>query len=145
MSENKRLSERNAKIAAMLSDGEQLKNFYRFIAQNPYINLHDACQIVIERPDATVCNSMEEWNALGRRVTKGRKAISYYDHDGYKQFVFDAADTHGEERYQRPIFPLKHMLIGLDELNGTALYDDLRGDYRKIHNGVYTYLERSYG
>ncbi len=143
MSENKRLSERNAKIAAMLSDGEQLKNFYRFIAQNPYINLHDACQIVIERPDATVCNSMEEWNALGRRVTKGRKAISYYDHDGYKQFVFDAADTHGEERYQRPIFPLKRMLIGLDELNGTALYDDLRGDYRKIHNGVYAYLEKN--
>ena len=143
MSENKRLSERNTKIAAMLSDGELLKNFYRFIAQNPYINLHDACQIVIERPDATVCNSMEEWNALGRRVTKGRKAISYYDHDGYKQFVFDAADTHGEERYQRPIFPLKRMLIGLDELNGTSLYDDLRGDYRKIHNGVYAYLEKN--
>ena len=39
MSENKRLSERNAKIAAMLSDGEQLKNFYRFIAQNPYTYL----------------------------------------------------------------------------------------------------------
>ena len=139
----RRLSERNAKIASMLSDGEQLKNFYRFIAQNPYINLHDACQIVIERPDATVCNSMEEWNAMGRRVTKGRKAISYYDHDGYKQFVFDAADTHGEERYQRPIFPLKRLLIGLDELNGTSLYDDLRGDYRKIHNGVYAYLEKS--
>ena len=139
----RRLSERNAKIASMLSDGEQLKNFYRFIAQNPYINLHDACQIIIERPDATVCNSMEEWNALGRRVTKGRKAISYYDHDGYKQFMFDAVDTHGEERYQRPIFPLKRLLIGLDELNGTALYDDLRGDYRKIHNGVYTYLEKS--
>ena len=111
MSENKRLSERNAKIASMLSDGEQLKNFYRFIAQNPYINLHDACQIIIERPDATVCNSMEEWNALGRRVTKGRKAISYYDHDGYKQFVFDAVDTHGEERYQRPIFPLRHISL----------------------------------
>lgn len=143
MSENKRLSERNAKIAAMLSDGEQLKNFYRFIAQNPYINLHDACQIVIERPDSTVCNSMEEWNALGRRVTKGRKAICYYDHDGYKQFVFDATDTNGEERYQRPIFPLKRMLIGLDELNGSSLYNDPRGDYRKIHNGVYAYLEKS--
>lgn len=35
------------------------------------------------------------------------------------------------------------MLIGLDELNGTSLYDDLRGDYRKIHNGVYTYLEKA--
>ena len=137
----RRLSERNAKIAAMLESGEELKNFYRFISQNEYINLHDACQIVMERPDATVCNTLEEWNAMGRRVIKGRKSISFYDHDGYKQFVFDANDTYGDGRYQRPIFPLKRMLIGLDELNGTSLYEDLRGDYRKIHNGVYSYLE----
>lgn len=143
MSEMKRLSDRNRAIQEMLTSGEGLKTFYRFVANNPHIALHDACQIVIERPSASICFSFEEWNAQGRRVTKGRKGIPYYDHDGYKQFVFDAADTHGEERYQRPIFPLKRMLIGLDELNGTALYDDLRGDYRKIHNGVYTYLEKS--
>ena len=137
-----RLSERNAKIAAMLESGEGLKNFYRFIAQNEYINLHDACQIVAERPNATVCNTMEEWNAMGRRVIKGRKSIAYYDHDGYKQFVFDANDTYGDGRYQRPILPLKHLLIGLDELNGTNTYETARGDYRKIHNGVYTYLEK---
>ena len=142
MSENNRLSTRNAKIAAMLADGEQLKNFYRFIAQNPYINLHDACQIIIERPDATVCNTMEDWNAMGRRVTKGKKGIPYYDNDGYKRFVFDAADTHGDDRFQRDIIPLKHILIGLDELNGTSAYEDGRGEYRKIHNGVYSYLER---
>ena len=141
MSENNRLSTRNAKIAAMLADGGQLKNFYRFIAQNPYINLHDACQIIIERPDATVCNTMEDWNAMGRRVTKGKKGIPYYDNDGYKRFVFDAADTHGDDRFQRDIIPLKHILIGLDELNGTSLYEDGRGEYRKIHNGVYSYLE----
>ena len=137
-----RLSERNAKISAMLADGEQLKNFYRFIAQNPYINLHDACQIVLERPDATVCNTMEDWNAMSRRVTKGKKGIPYYDNDGYKRFVFDAADTHGDDRFQRDIIPLKHILIGLDELNGTSFYEDGRGEYRKIHNGVYSYLER---
>ena len=142
MSEHNRLSTRNAKIAAMLADGEQLKNFYRFIAQNPYINLHDACQIIIERPNATVCNTMEDWNAMGRRVTKGKKGIPYYDNDGYKRFVFDAADTHGDDRFQRDIIPLKHILIGLDELNGTSLYEDGRGEYRKIHNGVYSYLER---
>lgn len=142
MSENNRLSTRNAIIAAMLADGGQLKNFYRFIAQNPYINLHDACQIIIERPDATVCNTMEDWNAMGRRVTKGKKGIPYYDNDGYKRFVFDAADTHGDDRFQRDIIPLKHILIGLDELNGTSLYKDGRGEYRKIHNGVYSYLER---
>ena len=137
-----RLSERNAKISAMLADGEQLKNFYRFIAQNPYINLHDACQIVLERPDATVCNTMEDWNAIGRRVTKGKKGIPYYDNDGYKRFVFDAANTHGDDRFQRDIIPLKHILLGLDELNGTSLYEEGRGEYRKIHNGVYSYLER---
>ena len=139
----RRLSERNAKIAAMLESGEGLKNFYRFIAQNEYINLHDACQIVMERPDATVCNTLEEWNAMGRRVIKGRKSIFFYDHDGYKQFVFDANDTYGDGRYQRPILPLKHLLIGLDELNGTNAYEENgRSDYRKIHNGVYTYLEK---
>ena len=139
----RRLSERNAKIAAMLESGEGLKNFYRFIAQNEYINLHDACQIVVERPNATICNTLEEWNAMGRRVIKGRKSISFYDHDGYKQFVFDANDTYGDGRYQRPILPLKHLLIGLDELNGTNTYEeDGRSDYRKIHNGIYTYLEK---
>ena len=142
MSEHNRLSTRNTKIAAMLADGGQIKNFYRFIAQNPYINLHDACQIVLERPDATVCNTMEDWNAMGRRVTKGKKGIPYYDRDGYKHFVFDASDTHGDDRFQRDIIPLKHILIGLDELNGTSLYEDGRGEYRKIHGGVYSYLER---
>ena len=143
MSENKRLSERNARIAAMLSDGAQLKNFYRFISQNPYINLYDACQIVIERPDATVCNTLEEWNAMGRRVIKGRKGIAYYDHDGYKQFVFDANDTYGDDRFQRDILPLKHLLVGLDVLNGISQYEEVgRSDYRKIHNGIYTYLEK---
>ena len=48
MSEMKRLSDRNRAIQEMLTSGEGLKTFYRFIAQNPYINLHDACQIVIE-------------------------------------------------------------------------------------------------
>lgn len=143
MSEKRRLSDRNARIAEMLSDGGQLKNFYRFIAQNPYINLHDACQIIIERPDASVCNSIDEWNAMGRRVNKGSKGIAYYDHDGYKQFVFDGSDTHGEEPFQREIVPLKVILIGLGELNGRWVYEESGGsDYRKIHNGIYTYLEK---
>lgn len=71
-----------------------------------------------------------------------QEGIPYYDNDGYKRFVFDAADTHGDDRFQRDIIPLKHILIGLDELNGTSAYEDGRGEYRKIHNGVYSYLER---
>ena len=141
MSEAKRLNSRNEQVAAMLADGELLKNFYRFIAQNPHINLHDACQIIVERPNATVCFSFNEWAAMDRRVTKGRKGIAYYDHDGYKQFVFDANDTHGDNRYSRPILPMKRLLGGLDELNGTDLSQDERSDYRKIHKGVQLYLK----
>ena len=140
---NSRLSERNAKISAMLSDGDSLKNYYRFIAQNPHINLRDASQIVAERPSATVCYSFEEWNAMGRRITKGKKGISYIDFEGDKQFVFDATDTHGDDRFQRPILPMKRLLVGLDEMNGTNLYEDRRSEYRKIHKGVNSYLERN--
>ena len=136
-----RLTERNTEISFMLSDGEKLKNFYSFIAQNPHINLHYACQIVIERPNATVCYSFNEWAAMDRRVTKGRKGIAYYDNDGYKQFVFDANDTHGDNRYTRPILPMKRLLDGLDELNNTELADSEQSDFGKIQSGVRRYLQ----
>lgn len=138
-----RLSSRNAAIQEMLTDGEKIQNFYRFVAQNPHISLHDACQIIISRPYAGVCYSFEEWNAMGRRVTRGKKGVPYYDSDGYKRFVFDANDTHGEERYKRLVYPIKRLLQGLDALNGTEKNADLRGDYRKIHVGVATYLQEN--
>ena len=140
MSDIRRNADRNRAIQAMMTDGEQLKTFYRFVANNPHIALHDACQIVIERPNASVCFSFEEWNAQGRRVTKGRKGIPYYDSNGNKYFVFDVADTHGENRYRRITQPVKKILDGLDLLNGTEIADSNRGDYRIILSGVVTYL-----
>ncbi len=140
MAEIKRTTDRNRAIQAMMTGGERLKTFYRFVANNPHIALHDACQIVIERPNASVCFSFEEWNAQGRRVTKGRKGIPYYDSDGNKYFVFDVADTHGENRYRRITQPVKKILDGLDLLNGTEIAESNRGDYRIMLSGVVTYL-----
>ena len=140
MRDIRRNADRNRAIQAMMTDGEQLKTFYRFVANNPHIALHDACQIVIERPNASVCFSFEEWNAQGRRVTKGRKGIPYYDSDGNKYFVFDVADTHGENRYRRITQPVKKILDGLDLLNGTEIAESNRGDYRIMLSGVVTYL-----
>ena len=140
MAEIKRTTDRNRAIQAMMTDGEQLKTFYRFVANNPHIPLHDACQIVISRPSASVCFSFEEWNAQGRRVTKGRKGIPYYDGDGNKYFVFDVTDTHGENRYRRAAQPVKKILDGLDLLNGTEIAESNRGDYRIMLSGVVTYL-----
>ncbi len=140
VSEIIRNADRNRAIQAMMTDGEKLKSFYRFVVNNPHIALHDACQIVIERPNASVCFSFEEWNAQGRRVTKGRKGIPYYDGDGNKYFVFDVADTHGENRYRRITQPVKKILDGLDLLNGTEIAESNRGDYRIMLSGVVTYL-----
>lgn len=140
VSEIIRNADRNRAIQAMMTDGEKLKSFYRFVVNNPHIPLHDACQIVIERPSASVCFSFEEWNAQGRRVTKGRKGIPYYDGDGNKYFVFDVTDTHGENRYRRAAQPVKKILDGLDLLNGTEIADSNRGDYRIMLSGVVTYL-----
>ncbi len=140
MSDIRRNADRNRAIQAMMTDGEKLKTFYRFVANNPHIALHDACQIVIERPNASVCFSFEEWNAQGRRVTKGRKGIPYYDSNGNKYFVFDVADTHGENRYRRTTQPVKKILDGLDLLNGTEIAESNRGDYRIMLSGVVTYL-----
>ncbi len=145
MSEVNRLSNRNKAIQDMLTDGNALKNFYRFAAQNPHTDLHDACQIVIDRPNASVCFSYDDWNAMGRRVSKGRKGIPYFDREGNRQFVFDANDTNGETRFKRYILPMKILLEGLDELNGTDLINSSRRDYQKILSGVAMYMQQNEG
>ncbi len=138
-----KLSDRNRAIQDMMTDSDGIRNFYRFVAQNPHINLHDACQIIITRQNAGICFSFEEWNAIGRRVTKGRKGIPFYDNDGNKQFVFDVSDTHGDSRYRRAISPIRKLLDGLDLLNGTELADSGRGDYRILLSGVVNYLNQN--
>lgn len=134
---------RNEQIAELLSDGEKIKDFYRFAAQNPHIDLHDACQIVLARPKASICFYMDEWNEVGRRVTKNRKGIQFYDTDGNKQYVFDLHDTHGDKRYRRLIFPMRRLLYGLDELNGTEIAESSRRDYSKVLSGVAQYLDEN--
>ena len=67
--------------------------------------------------------------------------IPFYDTDGTKQIVFDLHDTHGDKRYRRLIFPMRRLLYGLDELNGTQLAESNRRDYSKILTGVAAYLE----
>ncbi len=139
----RRNGERNKAIQEILSDGERLKSAYRFVVNNPYITLHDAFQIIIQRPDASICFSFDEWSAQDRKIIKGRKGIPYYDNNGNKHYVFDVADTHGENRYRRNIYPIKKILDGLDLLNGTEIADCNRDDYRIILSGVIQYLEQN--
>nr|WP_243151151.1 SNF2-related protein [Emergencia sp. 1XD21-10] len=51
--------------------------------------------IYLQKPDATACTSMEQWNRMGRKVSKGKKGIRLLEHDKFSEYiyVFDAADT----------------------------------------------------
>lgn len=139
----KEIKNRNEQIAELLSSGERIKDFYRFTSQNPHIDLHDACQIVLARPKASICFYIDEWNEMGRRVTKNRKGIQFYDADGQKHYIYDLHDTHGDKRYRRLIFPMRRLLYGLDELNGTELAESNRRDYSKILSGIAKYLDEN--
>lgn len=143
MTEKTERKTRNEQMAEMLENGELLKNFYRFTAQNPHIELHDACQIVLVRPKASICFYIDEWNDMGRRVTKNRRGIQFYNADGDKQYVYDLHDTHGDKRYRRLIYPMRRLLHGLDELNGTFLAESNRRDYSKVLSGVAQYLDEN--
>ena len=128
-------------IYDLLGNANEMRNLYRFVSQNPHIDLREACQIVLIRPTAGVCYSLQEWNEQGRRIKSGCHGIGYYDSDGNKRYVFDVADTYGKERYRRRIMPLNKILQGLDELNGTNQSESNRGAYNNIYFGVKTYLE----
>lgn len=140
MSNTNRLTGRNALIAAMFEDCAQLKHYYRFTALNPHINLHDACNILLARPNATICFPYEEWNELGRQVKRGKQSIAYYDYDGYKQYVFDVSDTRGDNQYHYSVIPIDDMLIGFAELNGVEITKVEDSDFTKILNGTKFYL-----
>ncbi len=137
--DNSRLIGRNAAIASMFADEKQLKNYYRFTALNPHLNLYDACNILLQRPDATVCFPYEEWNDLGRQVIRGKKSVTYYDYDGYKQYVFDVSDTRGEN-YQNSTIPIEKVIVGFEELNGTDISEENDSDYVKILKATKLYM-----
>ena len=61
MAEIKRTTDRNRAIQAMMTDGEQLKSFYRFVANNPHIALligataiKNRCFVFSQRADCFV-------------------------------------------------------------------------------------------
>ena len=143
MGEVRKLASRKAAIAELLADGEKLKNFYRFAAQNPHIELYDACQIILARPDASVCFSFEDWNAMGRRIQSGSKGIPYCDREKNRLFVFDADDTYGEKRYIRESYPVKRLLTGFDFLNNKEQSEEAESNYEKVLFKVKLYLKRN--
>ncbi len=143
MGEVGKSTSRNTAIAERLASGEKLKNFYRFVAQNPHIELYDACQIILARPDASVCFSFQDWNAMGRRIQSGSKGITYCDREKNRLFVFDASDTYGENRFIRESYPIKRLFKSFDLLNDKEQSEETGSNYERVFSKVKLYLERN--
>ncbi len=143
MEEFAEIKSANDKMMELFSNGKNLRNLYKFIAQNSHLSLFDAYHILLKNPNASLCFSFEEWNAVGRRIVRGSKSISYIDEDGNKQYLFDISDTYGNAHYQRLFVPLKRIFEGLDELNGTGFAGHSTDDFSVIRQGVAAQLIES--
>lgn len=83
--------------------------FLRTAAWNYKYDFQDQLLIYAQRPDATACASMEDWNTkVGRWVNKRAKGIALFDDTGEElklRLVFDVADTNGgRQNYYRPLY-----------------------------------------
>jgi len=77
------------------------RTFLRFYAKLYKYPFSEALLIYEQAPTATACGEIKHWNAVHRRVQRGTKGIpiiSTADRNMEIRYVFDAADTYGEER-----------------------------------------------
>lgn len=141
---NNRTVSLNEEIEKMLKDNEGIKRFYQFIYHNPHLSLHNACQIVIRRPNASICYSFDEWNQMNRRIRFGSKGILYYDENSNRRFVFDINDTYGFDVHKEKEIPMEAILKGFGKINQTNLFKEPNmNDFDKIRLGVETYFQEN--
>lgn len=131
----------NLAIQSLISSSEGLKYFYQFIANNPHLSLHNCCQILIQKPNLTYCYSFEEWNAMGRRIIRGGKGISYYDEENNRKFVFDITKTYGKT-YETEDYFDKDLIQLLKQFNKNEnqLIDNT---YQNIKKEIKYYLDNN--
>lgn len=88
-------------ISAMLNDTERWKKFLDFSSEFYKYSFMENLLMFAQRPDVTMCATMEQWNSVGRwvnRGAKGIKIINNQDNEISLKYVFDVKDTHGDAK-----------------------------------------------
>ena len=85
------------KAELFFSNSGMVSKFYKFRFYNQQFDFNQSMQIFLTNPNVKLCKTFDEWNALGRRVSKGEKSIVYYDEDNptYRHHIFDISQTYG--------------------------------------------------
>lgn len=84
-------------LSEMLNNKEEWKKFLSFSSEFYKYQFVENILIYRQRPDATACATLEEWNSVGRWVkpkSTGIKMIKDDQDELYLQYVFDVSDTY---------------------------------------------------
>ncbi len=133
-------------------------SFLKSASWNFKYNFDDQILIYAQKPDATACAEMEEWNNKvkpRRWVNKNSKGIAIFSKEGSElplRFVFDLADTHNnrntpyklweiKQEYEEEIINSLEAKFGDINSNGTltdALYNIT---FNMVSDSISDYLE----
>lgn len=88
-------------ISAMLKDKNRWKKFLDFSSGFYKYTFMENLLMFAQKPNVTMCATLEQWNSVGRWVNRGAKAlkiINNQDDEIYLKYVFDVKDTHGDAK-----------------------------------------------
>lgn len=142
MNPNRSFKEINISIQNMLTNGEGVKKFLRFVANNPHLTLRDSCQIVTFKENLSFCHTYQAWERMNFQVQEDRIGVPYLDENGNANFVFDLTEVSGNFDYQPLTIAHKKVIKGLSLLNG--IESDRRkayDDFEQIQKHVSKYYE----
>lgn len=88
-------------ISAILKDKNRWKKFLDFSSGFYKYTFMENLLMFAQKPNVTMCATLEQWNSVGRWVNRGAKAlkiINNQDDEIYLKYVFDVKDTHGNAK-----------------------------------------------
>lgn len=88
-------------ISAILKDKNRWKKFLDFSSGFYKYTFMENLLMFAQKPNVTMCATIEQWNSVGRWVNRGAKAlkiINNQDDEIYLKYVFDVKDTHGDAK-----------------------------------------------
>lgn len=93
-------------------EGDNYKDYLKFCSKLPRYSINNQILIMMQRPDATMCQSFNGWKSMGRTIKKGEKGIRILapapfkiekervKKDSFGQSVLDANGEEVKEKVQ---------------------------------------------
>lgn len=108
------MDEMAAKLEAGVKDvfqGDNYKKYLDFCSRLPRYSINNQILIMIQKPDATMCQSFTGWKEMGRFVKKGEKGIRVMAPSPYKmEREQDKLDVHGKPVLDKDGEPIKEIV-----------------------------------